>query len=164
MYTVAPHVERLEDSRKSLNATVLVSCQVCKMYLLCIHGILWWSDVLPLKPVCFFRNKHCLRLKCLWLCECEWMHVHVHTFLFVCANVHAFCVYVSVCAQCWGSYFLLLLYLKQKYLVTATYYPKNKVTVIILHVVLPVTCTAILVSHDTIVGNVNFIFTAFSGQ
>jgi len=28
MYTIAPHVERLEDSRKSLHATVLVSCQV----------------------------------------------------------------------------------------------------------------------------------------
>jgi len=36
MYTIAPHVERLEDSRKSLHATVLVSCQVRRIYNACV--------------------------------------------------------------------------------------------------------------------------------
>ena len=39
------------------------------------------------------------------MCACAYISVCVC----VCACVHAFCVYASVCAQCWGRYFLLLL-------------------------------------------------------
>ena len=58
--------------------------------------------------------------------------------------------FIVVSMQCWDSYFLnvhITYYLQLNYLVTVTYYPKDKVTIIILHIICDRICEKVPFPH-----------------